>query len=319
MLNHAPSIPLKSSRGLSTVQLLPECDETPLVTETPRQRPKPAPGLWEALFWAFIFFVVIQLPAAGLVIWSEVAAAGEEVMTRYFLYALLAGQILGVGLSVLVLRWRVGSDWRRAIHLRLPKPIPCLLAAVCLPVVSALAIAAMVLTVTVFDLQLPTSSLDGPGKQAFWLSFLVIAVGAPLNEELFCRGFLGRGLVGRYGVLVGVLLTSLIFAVIHANIFQGIVALVLGGYIHLAYLATRSLWVPALLHFLHNGTVTVIAYLFANAAGGAEQGAAADFDLPWYFVVGLIVGACVPVAISILSGCALYFLRDRQGNEEQTA
>ena len=34
---------------------------------------------------------------------------------------------------------------------------------------------------------------------------LVIGLGPGLGEELWCRGFLGRGLVGRYGVVLGVL------------------------------------------------------------------------------------------------------------------
>src|SRR5207247_6579582 len=94
--------------------------------------------------------------------------------------------------------------------------------------------------------------VDSNAQNPLWFTLLVLAVGAAVNEELFCRGFLGRGLVGRYGVVLGVLITSAIFGLIHGNVPQGIWAFVLGCSLHLAYLATRSLWVPMLLHFLNN-------------------------------------------------------------------
>ena len=40
---------------------------------------------------------------------------------------------------------------------------------------------------------------------------LIIGLGPGLGEELWCRAFLGRGLVGRHGVVMGVILTSLFF------------------------------------------------------------------------------------------------------------
>src|SRR5207248_2667396 len=100
--------------------------------------------------------------------------------------------------------------------------------------------------------------LDGATASALWFAILINAVGPALIEELFCRGFLGRGLVGRYGVLLGVLLTSVIFAVMHSDIPHMALAFVLGVYLHLAYLATRSLWVPVLLHFLTNASVELL-------------------------------------------------------------
>jgi len=47
-----------------------------------------------------------------------------------------------------------------------------------------------------------------------------------------------------------VLLTSVLFGAIHGNVPQGVWAFILGCFVHLAYLATRSLWVPMLLHFV---------------------------------------------------------------------
>jgi len=77
-------------------------------------------------------------------------------------------------------------------------------------------------------------------------------VGPGIGEELWCRGFLGRGLVGRHGFLVGVLLTSLLFGLIHIEPRQALAAFVIGIGLHFSYLASRSILVPMLLHFGNN-------------------------------------------------------------------
>jgi membrane protease YdiL (CAAX protease family) len=78
---------------------------------------------------------------------------------------------------------------------------------------------------------------------------LAYAVGPAVGEEVFNRGLLGHLLLSRYGVVLGVLLTSLIFGLMH-GFPHAIFAFVLGCYFHAIYLATRSLWVPILMHFL---------------------------------------------------------------------
>jgi hypothetical protein len=86
---------------------------------------------------------------------------------------------------------------------------------------------------------------------------LVIGLGPGLGEELWCRGFLGRGLVGTHGVVLGVIFSSFFFGLIHVDPAQGTMAMLMGLYLHFTYLATRSLWVPVLLHFLNNSLAVV--------------------------------------------------------------
>jgi hypothetical protein len=92
-----------------------------------------------------------------------------------------------------------------------------------------------------------------------WLAVLVIGVGPGINEELWCRGFLGRGLVARYGFAVGTLLTSLFFGLLHVSPPHVAAAFVMGLMLHFVYLTTRSLWVPILLHFLNNSLSVVLS------------------------------------------------------------
>jgi hypothetical protein len=92
-----------------------------------------------------------------------------------------------------------------------------------------------------------------------WFTVLVVAVGAGVNEDLFCRGFLGRGLVGRYGYVGGVLLTSMLFGLLHINPPHVVAAAMMGVILHFAYLTARSLWIPIGLHVLNNAASVLTA------------------------------------------------------------
>jgi hypothetical protein len=85
------------------------------------------------------------------------------------------------------------------------------------------------------------------------LTVLAVAIGPGVVEEFWCRGFLGRGLSARYGLVAGVLLTSSLFALMHVDPSQLLVIALMGAYLHFVYLATRSIWAPILLHAMNNG------------------------------------------------------------------
>jgi membrane protease YdiL (CAAX protease family) len=72
--------------------------------------------------------------------------------------------------------------------------------------------------------QKDTSAVHGPGSVT--LLFVLIAVGAPIVEELFFRGLLLRSLLGRTPVPVAVLASALLFGLAHfeAAQFAGLAA-----------------------------------------------------------------------------------------------
>src|SRR5262249_22812770 len=93
-----------------------------------------------------------------------------------------------------------------------------------------------------------------------WVGVLGIGLGPALAEELWCRGFMGRGLVARFGVVGGVLLTSLFFGLLHLDPALILATGFLGLCLHFVYLTTRSLWLPMLLHFLTNSLAVVLTH-----------------------------------------------------------
>ena len=96
-------------------------------------------------------------------------------------------------------------------------------------------------------------ALNSVFSQFPWpLTVLAVALGPGLVEEFWCRGFLGRGLSARYGIVLGVLFTSVLFSAMHADPSQLLVIALMGAYLHFVYLASRSIWVPILLHAMNN-------------------------------------------------------------------
>lgn len=122
------------------------------------------------------------------------------------------------------------------------------------------------------------------------LAVFLIGVMPGISEELWCRAFLGRGLVGKHGFFWGVLTTSFLFGLIHLDPCQGTMAVVLGCVLHYVYLMTRSLWLPMLLHFLNNSLAVTLSRIPALQHLEHEAG-----TLPvWLFVSAgfLMVAVC---------------------------
>jgi membrane protease YdiL (CAAX protease family) len=82
----------------------------------------------------------------------------------------------------------------------------------------------------------------------FFFSCLLPAVG----EELLFRGFLGRGLVARLGPFGGILMTSVLFAIMHLEPAHMAGVLPLGITLHIIYLTSKSLTLTIVVHFLNN-------------------------------------------------------------------
>lgn len=96
-----------------------------------------------------------------------------------------------------------------------------------------------------------------------WLVLLIllVAIGAPIVEEIVYRGSLQTNLVSTAGVRIGVVLTAVVFAAIHLSPveFPGlfVFALLLG----VARQKTGTLGLPIITHFAFNATGLVLVSL----------------------------------------------------------
>ncbi|HEY7330447.1 MAG TPA: type II CAAX endopeptidase family protein [Gemmataceae bacterium] len=176
-----------------------------------------------------------------------------------------------LGVAVLIARLFAGSGWTRRLAGRPTRPADILGAAAVLPVLVLCIFGAYVALSKGFLFPTPDlkdmklSGMEEMGKiftnWPLGFAVLVIGVGPGIGEELWCRGFLGRGLVGNHGAVLGVLATSFLFGLIHGDPCQGTMAMIMGLWLHFVYLTTRSLWLPMLLHFLNNSLSVVLTRL----------------------------------------------------------
>ena len=96
------------------------------------------------------------------------------------------------------------------------------------------------------------------GSSPLWALLLVIAVAPALGEELIFRGVIGRGLIARRGVVVGILITSFLFAIAHVHPVHALAVFPMGLVLHYVYYTTRSFWAPLFVHFCNNAWAVLL-------------------------------------------------------------
>lgn len=141
-------------------------------------------------------------------------------------------------------------------------------------------------------------------EMPFWQLWLSIGVFAPFCEETACRGVFYRGYKKTGGAFKAMLLSSLLFALVHMNINQAMYAFVMGIMAVLLVEASGSLWASVLYHGLINSSQVLLMYgvLKANPGAYSEAVKAMDRDLMIYGLAGYLVIAALtlPLAWAIL-------------------
>lgn len=103
-----------------------------------------------------------------------------------------------------------------------------------------------------FSLKLLQESVKGIDSMPLAAMLLFGCVFPGLFEELLFRGVMGRGMTERNGVWIGVTFASIYFGVAHLVPAHAVSAAIMGVFMHLAFLYSRSFWVPVLIHFINN-------------------------------------------------------------------
>ncbi len=214
----------------------------------------------------------------------------SNLMRDSLMHALAISEICVIFFSWGAIRLMVGADWKRKLALRRPGLAHTFLAVLGLPALATVGSGAYGFLTKVCGIpgmeallqQLPgMSEVHVPFLQELmntiksWplpIAILIIGIGPGIGEELWCRGFLGRGLVGRYGVVLGIAITSFFFGLIHLDPAQGTMAMLMGVCLHYVYQTTRSLWLSILLHFMNNSlSVILLSFPALNAIDDDPQ------------------------------------------------
>ncbi len=120
--------------------------------------------------------------------------------------------------------------------------------------------------ITVFHLNLQTNdqailqqSKDAP--LTTYATLIASVLVAPICEETFFRGFVFAGFLHRMPVAVAIFLSSLLFAIAHADLGSFAVLFFIGLALAFVRWRTRSLWPGILLHLLNNGVGALVIVL----------------------------------------------------------
>lgn len=93
------------------------------------------------------------------------------------------------------------------------------------------------------------------------LAFIALVVVAPIAEEILFRGYLFGKLQKHVPVWVAIIMTSLLFGIIHGAWNVGIDTFVLGVVLCLLRIVSGSLWPSILLHMIKNGLAFYLLFI----------------------------------------------------------
>ena len=294
----------------------------------------PGPGFPAAVVWTLSVFVfhlagilisTVVLFVLNFEILQKVAAnpqMAEKVLEPFVedsAFFIMAGEMLVFLLSTLVVaRWQHGPQTARILGLRriplsslvlivlsvVPLSVLCSgLHEKALPVWDQIAVRFPALDV--FSGMNVNEQLRSLGETVpAWALLLVIAVAPAISEELIFRGIIGHGLVARYGVWTGVLLTSMFFAVVHLHPAH---VLTLAVFLHVSWLATRSFYAPVLIHFLNNALAVFVLKNASELQQAARLNEAGEAGWPGILLAAVVL---IPAVMSLWINRVEYRLSD---------
>jgi membrane protease YdiL (CAAX protease family) len=96
-------------------------------------------------------------------------------------------------------------------------------------------------------------------------------IAAPIGEEVFFRGLLYNSLKHRLNVTAAIVLSGLVFALIHLGPLAVIGIFPMGMALAYVYEKTRSLWVTICMHATNNGLALVLALAFPHLGEAPKE------------------------------------------------
>lgn len=158
-----------------------------------------------------------------------------------------------------------------------------------------------------FATNLVENTLDELTKNGLFYALFTVAVLPAFTEELIYRGVIGQTYIKTHWIK-GVILSSFLFGIMHANFNQFSYAFVLGILFMLVLEATDSIYATIILHFIINGFNVSMAFLMKHTSklldGKLEKVLEENQEVTWSTVAQL----AIPAIISLVGFCFLLVL-----------
>ena len=111
----------------------------------------------------------------------------------------------------------------------------------------------------------PLPETDAMTDPVWFVLGLSVIVAAPLAEELFFRGLVFRAIQARWGLVAGMIISGLLFALVHFEISVVIPFWGIGMVFAFAYYRSGSLWTPVIAHAIFNGVSFAVTIAGVNS------------------------------------------------------
>ena len=168
-------------------------------------------------------------------------------------------------------------------------------AGLCLIVSYVTAYLSMIPEMFGFQFSMPDMTPPASGYELF-VYLLRLTLIAGVVEETCFRGVILQPL-RKYGNWFAILMSAIIFGLIHCNLIQAPFALLAGGVIGYFTVVTESLWVGIAIHIINNGISALIGQL------SATMGEEAANVIGTYIIIGtMIIGLACCVFFVMLRG-----------------
>ncbi len=240
--------------------------------------------------------VALGLVVAVLVLQTAIALTAvllDPTSGTYSQHPLTLGvvNLLAFGIVIVVATRRSGVGFR--------EPYP--LAAVSIRVLALTAVLILGTVILLSDIDNLTRSVFPPPQtliEAFesllnaadypLSSFFLLVVVAPVTEEVLFRGLILRGFLANYSKKSAILLSALLFAIMHTNPWQFISAFVAGVVLAWLLIETGSLLPCLFAHAVANGTAYLAGLTQVEIPGfTGGMGEAVQFQPFWLNAVGV--------------------------------
>jgi membrane protease YdiL (CAAX protease family) len=201
------------------------------------------------------------------------------------------------------------------LNLRRTKPINYLI--VPLLMITALPIVAVVNAISlgiirlVFGRTLPVEQLKVADVPTLFIALLVVGVSAAVCEEILFRGLINKG-YEKYGTLTSIVITSVLFGILHRDLQKSLGLILIGGLIGFIVYKTKSIYTCMVAHFTNNAIIVFMLFSTSSKLEEMEKQGILQLDnfdfssiprLSWIIVIifyFMLFLACTAVFIALI-------------------
>lgn len=122
------------------------------------------------------------------------------------------------------------------------------------------------------------------------MTFLTLAIAAPIFEELIFRGIILDGMLRHTTSTKAIAYSAIIFSIAHMNPVQVPQTLLLGAFIGWIYYRTRSVWPCIFIHFINNGSVFLLT--MSSDVESMSEASVPDISY-WTYLIILATGLII--------------------------